>query len=288
MRAVGVRSGCPVSAGVDPPRWPTCRHRALKSARPVLLWNEDGAYLVDQRIGRTFGIDEATADAVEAVLVLGSVETATAVVDPARLRSVASSFAAAGVLLDYPRAGGSVSHDDNSEHFTGGSAARLGPPQPTSSNGHLAEIVGELGAGVTVHDMYDPVGSAFYDDISRHDHHEVREILAAIRGVPGEVLDLAAGSGRLTVPMLASGRTVTALELSHTMLDLLRRRLSELPAELRGRAAVVRRRHAHLPAADRVRRDRPRHDVDLAAGRGGPGGVVRAGTGAARHRAGDS
>src|SRR6476469_8966351 len=105
--------------------------------------------------------------------------------------------------------------------------------------GHLAEIVGELGAGVTVHDMYDPVGSAFYDDISRHDHHEVREILAAIRGVPGEVLDLAAGSGRLTVPMLASGRTVTALELSHTMLDLLRRRLSELPAELRGRAAVV-------------------------------------------------
>jgi len=105
--------------------------------------------------------------------------------------------------------------------------------------GHLAEIVGELGAGVTVHDMYDPIGSAFYDDISRHDHHEVREILAAIRGVPGEVLDLAAGSGRLTVPMLASGRTVTALELSHTMLDLLRRRLSELPAELRGRAAVV-------------------------------------------------
>jgi hypothetical protein len=73
---------------------------SAESARPVLLWNEDGAYLVDQRIGRTFGIDEATADAVEAVLVLGSVETATAVVDPARLRSVASSFAAAGVLLD--------------------------------------------------------------------------------------------------------------------------------------------------------------------------------------------
>jgi methylation protein MtfA len=124
------------------------------------------------------------------------------------------------------------------------SASPVAAPAPSVAatdlvKGHLAEIVGELGAGVTVHDMYDPVGSAFYDDISRHDHHEVREILAAIRGVPGEVLDLAAGSGRLTVPMLASGRTVTALELSHTMLDLLRRRLSELPAELRGRAAVV-------------------------------------------------
>lgn len=124
------------------------------------------------------------------------------------------------------------------------SASPVAAPAPSVAatdlvKGHLAEIVGELGAGVTVHDMYDPVGSAFYDDISRHDHHEVREILAAIRGVPGEVLDLAAGSGRLTVPMLASGRAVTALELSHTMLDLLRRRLSELPAELRGRAAVV-------------------------------------------------
>ena len=72
---------------------------AAEPARPVLLWNEDGAYLVDRRIGRTFGIDEATADAVEAVLVLGSVDTATAVVDPARLHSVTSSFAAAGVLL---------------------------------------------------------------------------------------------------------------------------------------------------------------------------------------------
>lgn len=116
---------------------------------------------------------------------------------------------------------------------------------PTSSAGagfagrHIAEITAELGAGVTVHDMYDPVGSAVYDDISRNDHHEIREILAATRSVPGDVLDLAAGSGRLTVPLLASGRTVTALELSDTMLELLRRRLSGLPAELRDRAAVV-------------------------------------------------
>jgi hypothetical protein len=76
------------------------------SAAQVLLWTEDANYLVDSRIGRTFRIDEPAARAVDAVLALGSVEAAGAVVDPTHLRTITSTFAAAGVVLDSRQAVG--------------------------------------------------------------------------------------------------------------------------------------------------------------------------------------
>lgn len=109
---------------------------------------------------------------------------------------------------------------------------------PSVTERHLIEIIGEP-AGISLHDMYDPVGSFVYHDISRRDTHEIREIVGATRGRSGEVLDLAAGSGRLTVPLLALGRSVTALELSATMLDLLRSRLAELPIDAQERCEIV-------------------------------------------------
>ncbi len=103
-----------------------------------------------------------------------------------------------------------------------------------------AAAIADLGDRVTVCDLYGVRGAPIYHDIAGHDTHEVREILAAVTASPGEVLDLAAGSGRLTMPLLASGRTVTAVDLSVSMLGLLTARLAAAPASWRERCTVRR------------------------------------------------
>jgi methylation protein MtfA len=86
------------------------------------------------------------------------------------------------------------------------------------------------------HDVYSISGAAVYHRLTLGDTSEIREILGALRGLTGDVVELAAGSGRLTVPMLAAGHTVTAIDLSSTMISLLRDRIDELPGSIRGRA----------------------------------------------------
>lgn len=88
-------------------------------------------------------------------------------------------------------------------------------------------------------DLYGPEGAAVYHDLSARDTGELRELLRAVRRLAGPVLDLAAGSGRLTLPLLATGREVTALELSDDLLGLLRARLLEAPPAVRARCTVV-------------------------------------------------
>ncbi|MGW6545004.1 daptide-type RiPP biosynthesis methyltransferase [Streptomyces massasporeus] len=97
----------------------------------------------------------------------------------------------------------------------------------------------ELGDRAVLHDVYDETGSRVYHDVSVRDTHEVRELVALVRRTPGAVLELAAGSGRLTLPLLALGRHVTAVELSAAMLELLSERLAEAPERLRERCAPV-------------------------------------------------
>jgi methylation protein MtfA len=87
--------------------------------------------------------------------------------------------------------------------------------------------------------VYDADGAPIYHDLAAADGFEVREIIRGVRGVPGRVLDLAAGSGRFTFPLLALGREVTALDLSPDMLDILTRRLDSAPARIRSRCTVV-------------------------------------------------
>ncbi|WP_330239374.1 daptide-type RiPP biosynthesis methyltransferase [Streptomyces sp. NBC_00525] len=107
--------------------------------------------------------------------------------------------------------------------------------------GRAATLLAELGERAECCSLYDEDGSSIYHELAQQDHHEVRELISLVRGTaPGPVLDLAAGSGRLTMPLLALGREVTALELSPSMLDLLRERLERAPAGLRGRATLVR------------------------------------------------
>lgn len=105
--------------------------------------------------------------------------------------------------------------------------------------GRAGARLAELGDRAVCWDLYDEVGSSVYHDLAGQDTHEIRELLTLVRTVPGPVLDLAAGSGRLTMPLLASGRDVTALELSGSMLKLLSARLAEAPEALRNRCTTV-------------------------------------------------
>ena len=105
--------------------------------------------------------------------------------------------------------------------------------------GRAGEAVAALGARVRLRDLYDEVGSAVYHDLAGSDTHEVRELLARLRSLPGPVLELAAGTGRLTMPMLSLGREVTALELSASMLAMLGGRLEAAPPALRQRCVLV-------------------------------------------------
>ncbi|MFH0516424.1 daptide-type RiPP biosynthesis methyltransferase [Streptomyces sp. M41] len=102
------------------------------------------------------------------------------------------------------------------------------------------ERITALGDRARLCGLYDTLGAPVYDDLAAADGFEIGDIVAAIRtGIEGPVLDLAAGAGRFTFPLLATGREVTALDLSADMLDLLKSRLARAPRSMRDRCTVV-------------------------------------------------
>jgi SAM-dependent methyltransferase len=68
---------------------------------------------------------------------------------------------------------------------------------------------------------------------------EVDWVLRHARGCGGPVLELACGTGTLLGPIAAAGFEVTGLDLSPRMLDLARRRVARLPAQVRRRIRLV-------------------------------------------------
>ncbi|AGL13769.1 daptide-type RiPP biosynthesis methyltransferase [Actinoplanes sp. N902-109] len=120
-------------------------------------------------------------------------------------------------------------------------------PTITMPPGLARRRIEQLGDRVRLCDVYDEHGAPIYHDLAANDGFEVQEIVRAVRAVPGAVLDLAAGSGRFTFPLLALGRPVTALDLSEDMLGLLRGRLRAAPARLRAGCTVV---HADMAGFD--------------------------------------
>lgn len=87
------------------------------------------------------------------------------------------------------------------------------------------DLLTSWAVAVDVEGLYGPAGSQFYDSATRGDRSEVREVITLVRRYPGEILDLAAGSGRLTLPLLALPRAVTALDSSPAMLGILSSRV---------------------------------------------------------------
>jgi SAM-dependent methyltransferase len=57
-------------------------------------------------------------------------------------------------------------------------------------------------------------------------------------GLPPSILELGAGTGRLTLPLARDGYRVTAVDVSRPMLDRLRARVARAPAAIRDRIAV--------------------------------------------------
>jgi methylation protein MtfA len=91
-----------------------------------------------------------------------------------------------------------------------------------------------------VYDLYDERGGRVYDDSTHVHPSEIRALRRAVRRHAGPVLELAAGSGRLTVPLLAMERDVTALELNDSMIALLHENVAGLPDRVRERLTVHR------------------------------------------------
>ncbi|MCT1477617.1 daptide-type RiPP biosynthesis methyltransferase [Microbacterium sp. p3-SID336] len=97
----------------------------------------------------------------------------------------------------------------------------------------LTETIGArlraAGAVARAQDLYEGAGTDFYERLVGGDPVEIREVLALARTTGDPILDLAAGSGRLTIPLVRSGRRVTALDSSSDMLSRLRRALPDHP-----------------------------------------------------------
>lgn len=93
--------------------------------------------------------------------------------------------------------------------------------------GTAARVVDAFGGAIRVESMYGPEGSKLYHSFTLHDTAEVAELLALSDGRSGPVLELACGSGRITLPLLKAGFEVHGLDNSPSMLSLLEKRLAE-------------------------------------------------------------
>lgn len=98
----------------------------------------------------------------------------------------------------------------------------------TAAASALVDIVAP---GSPVVELYGRNGSDVYDQITRGDGNEIREILHGARTTSGSILELAAGSGRLTLPLARLGRRTVAFDNSERMLEILRGRLSATDTE---------------------------------------------------------
>jgi SAM-dependent methyltransferase len=81
-------------------------------------------------------------------------------------------------------------------------------------------------------DLYDiDTPAAFLDDVEWY-RQRARE-------AEGPVLELGAGTGRITIPLAQAGVSVTALDVDPGMLEALRRKLTALPADVQARVDIA-------------------------------------------------
>jgi SAM-dependent methyltransferase len=79
----------------------------------------------------------------------------------------------------------------------------------------------------------------YYDHAFRAHKSDVGFYVALAQRCSGPILELGAGTGRITLALLRAGLAVTAVDHSPSMLARLRERLAKLPAEQRARAQLV-------------------------------------------------
>lgn len=84
--------------------------------------------------------------------------------------------------------------------------------------------------------------AALYDHEYRRRRADVtfyRELAQRRLGGPGRILELGAGSGRVTIPLARDGHQVVAIDQSPAMLAALRARTAKLPAAVGSRITVL-------------------------------------------------
>jgi SAM-dependent methyltransferase len=96
--------------------------------------------------------------------------------------------------------------------------------------GTATRIAAALGDDLRIADLYDDLGGPVYHLVTSHDRSEITEVLTALRGTKGPVLELACGSGRLTLPLLLAGHRVTGVDTSDSLLGELTAQVGQLPA----------------------------------------------------------
>ncbi|MFV0257371.1 MAG: daptide-type RiPP biosynthesis methyltransferase [Acidimicrobiales bacterium] len=72
-------------------------------------------------------------------------------------------------------------------------------------------------------------GADTYDAVSATDRSEINEVVRMARGVSTPILELACGSGRLTLPLLAAGHRVVGVDNAPRMIELLAERVAGRP-----------------------------------------------------------
>lgn len=93
--------------------------------------------------------------------------------------------------------------------------------------GSVARIVELYGGKLPVVDLYGTEGAALYDNLSRNDRSEVPEFLRVGGPAPKQVLELACGNGRTTLPLLEAGYEIVGMDNSPHMLGRLAAKLEQ-------------------------------------------------------------
>ena len=94
----------------------------------------------------------------------------------------------------------------------------------------------ELRVGSAAH--YDD--PAYYQKAYEDRVDDIAYYVALARAVKGPILEYGCGAGRITLPMARQGARVVGVDASKPMLDELRAKLSNEPAELRARVSIRR------------------------------------------------
>ncbi|NYD67011.1 aminotransferase class III-fold pyridoxal phosphate-dependent enzyme [Agromyces atrinae] len=115
----------------------------------------------------------------------------------------------------------------------------------------MTDLLGDPVARYAGESLYSGRGAVVYDDLVRRDSAELREFIGLVRGKRWRVLEIAAGSGRVTLPLVPFVAELVAVDISTDLLDLLDERArTELDDDLAQRLTLV--------AAD-VRQGVPEH-----------------------------
>ncbi|WP_242218716.1 bifunctional 2-polyprenyl-6-hydroxyphenol methylase/3-demethylubiquinol 3-O-methyltransferase UbiG [Bacillus cereus group sp. BfR-BA-01380] len=72
----------------------------------------------------------------------------------------------------------------------------------------------------------------FYDFEERRDHREVSFYLERASKLSGDILEIACGTGRITLPLAQAGFSVWGIDLSEYMLHLLKEKLHAMSSEI--------------------------------------------------------